>query len=58
MDGWDLVLLVAAAYLAVTALVRLMLRRRSQVLDDLQRQVREQQDRQAGGDDVPSRRIA
>ena len=39
MDGWDFVLLVAAGYVAVTALVRLMLRRRNQMLDELRRQV-------------------
>ncbi len=58
MDGWDLVILVAAAYLAVTALVRLMLRRRGQVIEDLQRQVREQQDRQSAGEEAERRRIA
>ena len=34
MDGWDLAILVAAAYLATMALVRLMIRRRDQVLVD------------------------
>lgn len=35
MDGWDLALLVVAAYLAVMALVRLMLVRRQQLADKL-----------------------
>ncbi len=35
MDGWDLALLVVAAYLAVMALVRLMLVRRRQLADKL-----------------------
>jgi len=39
MDGWDVALLVAAAYVAATALVRLMLRRRDQMLGELRRQV-------------------
>jgi len=43
MDGWDVTLLVAAGYIAVTALVRLMLHRRAQVLKDLRRQVEQQQ---------------
>jgi len=56
MEGWDIVLLVAAAYVAVTALVRMMLRRRDQVLEDLQRQVRDEQERQAGGGEVRHQR--
>ena len=37
MESWDLVLLVVAGYLASTALVRMMIRRRDQMLDDLRR---------------------
>jgi hypothetical protein len=40
MDGWDLALLAAAAYMAATALVRLMLRRRDQMLGELRKQTR------------------
>jgi hypothetical protein len=40
MDGWDIALLSAAAYMAVTALVRLMLRRRDQMLEELRKQTR------------------
>ena len=40
MDGWDIALLAAAAYMAATALVRLMLRRRDQMLDELRKQTR------------------
>jgi hypothetical protein len=40
MDGWDLALLAAAAYMAATALVRLMLRRRDQMLEELRKQTR------------------
>ena len=35
MDRWDVVLLVVAGYVAITALVRLMIRRRDQLLDEL-----------------------
>ena len=35
MDRWDVVLLVVAGYVAVTALVRLMIRRRDRLLDEL-----------------------
>ncbi|HUT92398.1 MAG TPA: hypothetical protein VMY37_23080 [Thermoguttaceae bacterium] len=35
MNRWDIVLLVVAGYVAVTALVRLMTRRRDQLLDEL-----------------------
>jgi hypothetical protein len=45
-DGWDVALLVAAVYIAVTALVRLMLRRRDQVLEELRRQVEHEQQHQ------------
>jgi len=35
MNRWDVVLLVIAGYVAVAALVRLMIRRRDQLLDQL-----------------------
>ena len=38
MNSWDVVLLVVAGYLATTALVRLMVRRRDQVLNELRQQ--------------------
>jgi len=39
MDGWDIALLAVAGYVAVTALVRLMLRRRDdQMVEQLRRQ--------------------
>jgi len=37
MDRWDVVLLVVAGYVAITALIRLMIRRRDQLLDELRR---------------------
>ncbi len=36
MDGWDIALLMLAAYVAVVALVRLMIRRRDQLIAQLQ----------------------
>ena len=35
MNRWDVVLLVVAGYVAITALIRLMIRRRDQLLDEL-----------------------
>lgn len=35
MDGWDLALMGAAGYVAVVGLVRLMNRRRNQLIDEL-----------------------
>jgi hypothetical protein len=40
MNHWDVVLLVVAGYVATTALVRLMIRRRDQVLDELRREIK------------------
>ena len=39
MDGWDVALLVAAGYVAATVLVRLMTRRRDQLLDEFHREM-------------------
>lgn len=44
---WDVVLLLGAAFIAVTALVRLMARRRDKLLDDLSSDA-QQQKRKAG----------
>lgn len=40
MNRWDVVLLVIAGYVAVTALVRLMIRRRDQLLDEVRHGVK------------------
>ncbi len=45
MDGWDIAIMVVAAYIAVTALVRLMYLRRDSLLDELARQVQAEQER-------------
>jgi len=39
MDGWDVALLAAAGYVAATALVRLMIRRRDELLDEFHREM-------------------
>ena len=38
MDGWEIAGLVAAGYVAVTSLVRLMSRRRDALIEDLSQQ--------------------
>ena len=45
MDGWDIALLAMAGYVAVVTLVRLMIRRRDQLLDELRRKVRQEKQR-------------
>ena len=45
MDGWDVALLVAAGYLAVTALVRLMIRRRNQLVEHFRQDVKKEKRR-------------
>jgi len=48
MEVWDVVLLVAGGYVAVTALVRLMIRRRDQLLEQFRADVaREKRRRRA-----------
>lgn len=39
MDGWDIALLVIAAYVAVTVLVRLMIRRRDELMARLRQEM-------------------
>jgi hypothetical protein len=59
MDGWDFVLLTAAAYIAVTALARLMIRHRNQLLGDLSRQAdRQKQGRNDDSDDSQRKQSA
>jgi len=40
MDGWDVALLVVAGYVALVTLVRLMIRRRNQMLDEFRSELR------------------
>jgi len=42
MDGWDVALLVFVSYLAVMALVRLMLGRRDRLIKDMSAQLEDQ----------------
>jgi hypothetical protein len=42
MDGWDLALVVIAGYSAVVGLVRLMNRRRNQLIEELMQEVAQQ----------------
>jgi hypothetical protein len=43
MDGWDVAIWLVAAYLAVTALVRLMVAHRDKVLADFRAEMERQQ---------------
>ena len=43
MDGWDIALLAVAGYLAVTALMRLMVWRRNQLVGELLEQAQREQ---------------
>jgi hypothetical protein len=45
MDNWDVTLLIVAGYLAVVALVRLMVRHRDQILDEVRRQFENEKQR-------------
>lgn len=45
MDGWDVALLAMAGYVALVTLVRLMIRRRDQLLDELRRKVKQEKQR-------------
>lgn len=58
MDGWDIALLAAAAYIAVTALVRLMLRRRQQLWEQYRQQAEAEQERQVEVEQAARRRTA
>ncbi len=43
MDRWDVIILLVAGYLAVMSLVRLMARRRNQVVDHVREKIAENQ---------------
>lgn len=51
MDTWDVVLIVVAAYLAVMALVRLMNKRREQMLTYLREEMEQAKDREDSAPD-------
>ena len=56
MDVWDWVLLAVGGYLAITSLVRLMRRRRDEVLAELDVQAHDQRERQRLADLEEKRR--
>lgn len=43
MEGWDIALLAAAGYMAVTALVRMMIRQRDRLVAQLSKEAAKQQ---------------
>jgi len=43
MEGWDIALLAAAGYMAVTALVRMMIRQRDRLVAELSKEAARQQ---------------
>jgi heme exporter protein D len=45
MDVWNVALLVAAAYVAITALARLMIRRRNQLMEQFRQEVEKEKRR-------------
>jgi len=45
MDGWDIALLAAAGYLAITALVRLMVHRRGELMAEFREEMSKQKRR-------------
>ncbi|NUQ61725.1 MAG: hypothetical protein HUU20_04505 [Pirellulales bacterium] len=47
MDRWNIAILVIAAYVAITSLVRLMVRRRDQLLGDFREQMEAEKGRKA-----------
>jgi hypothetical protein len=61
MNRWDLVLLVVSGYVATVALVRLMTRRRNELLDEFRRKVkmekkRKEREEERSGNRGPLRR--
>ncbi len=45
MDAWNVAILLAAAYVAVTTLARLMIRRRDQMLEQFRQEVEKEKRR-------------
>jgi len=45
MDRWDMMIILVAAYIAVMTLVRMMARRRNQLVDHVLQQISQQQTR-------------
>lgn len=53
MDGWDVALLAIAAYVAIVALVRLMIRRRDALVGELVEEAEQTKRRQAAAPSPP-----
>ncbi len=47
MDRWDIMIIAGAGYVAVTALVRLMVARRNHLVDQVRQQIEQQRVQQA-----------
>ena len=45
MDAWNVALLLAAAYVAITALIRLMIRRRNEMMEKFRHEVEKEKRR-------------
>jgi hypothetical protein len=56
MDGWDVALLAVAGYVAVSALVRLMLARRDRLLAEFRAQMAEEKRRRKQAPKKPAAR--
>jgi len=46
MEGWDIALLAAAGYMAITALVRMMIRQRDRLVAELSKEAAEERGHQ------------
>ena len=42
MDGWDVALLLVSGYVALVTLVRLMVRRRNQMMEEFRRELKKE----------------
>ncbi len=61
MDGWDVALLAVAGYVALVTLVRLMIRRRNQLMDEFRHEVAQEKKRKQAEQrrqEIESRRAA
>ncbi len=57
MDRWDIVIIAAAGYVAVTTLVRLMAARRNQLVDQVRKQVAQQRVQQVETQQVETQQV-
>lgn len=52
MDRWDVIIVLAAGYVAIMSLVRMMARRRNQVVDHVREQIAEQREKAKAAKEV------